>query len=102
MEYDRDGHSLPVSAGGYTGFRWVRVPLPDGTKGGQYNILLKPGEGKAAFIAEVRLTLPGGDPQRPDLKQASYKAKATPEKRGLRGWGEFWLATRGRNMTHFL
>ncbi|MFZ2642478.1 MAG: hypothetical protein WA117_15895 [Verrucomicrobiia bacterium] len=72
-----NGQSLPVIGGGdYSGFRWLRVPLPDGVKGERYDITLKAGEGKAAFIAEVRLTAPGGDAKRPDLKTASYKAKS--------------------------
>ncbi|MBI5395292.1 MAG: hypothetical protein HZA91_08365 [Verrucomicrobia bacterium] len=72
-----NGQSLPVSGGGdYSGFHWLRVPLPDGLKSERYDITLKAGEGKAAFIAEVRLTAPGGDPKRPDLKQPSYKAKS--------------------------
>ena len=72
-----NGQSLPVSSGGdYSGFRWLRVPLPDGLKGERYDITLKPGEGRAAFVAEVRLTVPGGDAKRPDLKTASYKAKS--------------------------
>ena len=72
-----NGQSLPVTGGGdYSGFRWLRVPLPDGLKGERYDITLKPGEGKAAFLAELRLTAPGGDPKRPDLKTASYKAKS--------------------------
>jgi hypothetical protein len=80
------GHSFPISAGGdYNGFRWIRVPLSDTIKGDRYDILLKPGEGKAAFIAEVRLTQPGGDPKRPDLKQPSYHAKSAPGKKAL--WG---------------
>ena len=78
-----NGQSLPASGGGdYSGFRWLRVPLPDGLKGERYDITLKPGEGKAAFIAEVRLTMPGGDPKRPDLKTASYKAKSALKQGG--------------------
>jgi hypothetical protein len=72
-----NGQSLPVTGGGdYSGFRWLRVPLPGDIQGARYDITLKPGEGKAAFIAELRLTAPGGDPMRPDLKQPSYKAKS--------------------------
>ena len=75
-----NGRSLPVISGGnYSGFRWLRVSLPDGVKGERFDLTLKPGEGKPAFIAEVRLTAPGGDPKRPDLKQASYKAKSEPK-----------------------
>lgn len=74
-----NGETLPVSGGGdYNGFRWLRVPLPDGLKGDRYDIALKPGEGgKAAFLAEVRLTAPGGDATKPALKQASHKATST-------------------------
>lgn len=69
------GHSLPVSGGGdYSGFRWLRVPLPDAVRGERYEIVLKPGEGKAAFIAEARLTLPSSESGLPDLKQPSYRA----------------------------
>jgi hypothetical protein len=68
------GRTLPVSGGGdYSGFRWLRVPLPDDVEGARYEIVLKPGDGKPAFLAEVRLTVPGGDPARPDLKQPAYK-----------------------------
>ncbi|MCX6897115.1 MAG: hypothetical protein NT105_00310 [Verrucomicrobia bacterium] len=81
-----NGQSLPVTGGGdYNGFRWLRVPLPDGLKGERYGITLKPGEGgKAAFIADVRLTAPGGDAKRPDLKQPSYKAKSEPKAQAAR------------------
>ena len=82
-----NGQPLPVSSGGdYSGFRWLRVPLPDGVKGERYDIVLKPGAGKAAFLAEVRLTVPGGDPKRPDLKQASHRAKSAPRSKGLMGF----------------
>ena len=88
-----NGQSLPVTGGGdYSGFRWLRVPLPDGLKGERYDITLKPGEGKAAFLAEIRLTAPGGDPKRPDLKQASYQAKSELKAEAARKpspWGGF-------------
>ena len=69
------GAALPVSGGGdYKGFRWLRVPLPDAVSGERYELVLKSGEGKAAFIAEARLTVPGGDPARPALSVAAYRA----------------------------
>jgi hypothetical protein len=82
-----DGQALSIREGGdYSGFRWVRVPLPDSVKGERCKLLFKPGEGKAAFIAEVRLTAPGGDPKRPDLKEVSYRAKSEQKKRGGMGF----------------
>ena len=53
-------------------------------------------DGAAAFIAELRLTAPSGDPKRPDLKQPSYKAKSEqvaeaawkpPSRKGFEGEG---------------
>jgi hypothetical protein len=73
-----NGQALTLAGGGdYAGFRWLRLPLPDGLPGERYEVLLRAGAGKAAFLAEVRLTVPGGDPQRPDLQQASHRAKLT-------------------------
>ncbi len=90
-----NGRSLPASVGGdYSGFRWLRVALPDGLKGERYDITLKPGEGKAAFIAEVRLTAAGGDPKRPDLKTASYKAKSTLKAQSARARSR-WMGFQG-------
>jgi hypothetical protein len=42
-------------AGGYDGFRWQRINIPQGVKGDQYHLLLQPGQPKAAFLAAVRL-----------------------------------------------
>jgi len=74
-----NGKPLPaVSAGGdYAGFRWLWMPLPDGLPGEGYEVVLRAGDGKAAFLAEVRLTVPGGDPRRPGLTQASHGATLT-------------------------
>ncbi len=47
---------LPLSSGGYDGFRWLVVPLPAGLKGDQYDLQLRPGiGGREAFLAEIRL-----------------------------------------------
>lgn len=48
-------HQLPVAAGGYDGFRPLRVAMPDHLRGTGYRIQLERGAGKAAFLAEVRL-----------------------------------------------
>ncbi len=84
-----NGHALPVSGGGdYRGFRWLRVPLPDMARGERYEVLLQPGEGKAAFIAEVRLTLPDGDPARPALDRPSHRMTGTRKTTAARHTGE--------------
>lgn len=68
----------PVTAGGeYDGFRWLRVPLPDAVQGERCEVVFRAGEGKAAFLGEVRLTVPGGDPGRPDLAQPRHRAVLT-------------------------
>ena len=55
-----NGKPQKVEGGGYNGFRWKRVPLPAGIKGELCEVTLKQTGGKAAFIAEVRLTNPSG------------------------------------------
>jgi hypothetical protein len=60
----------------YDGFRWLRVPLPDNVTGQRYDVTLSSGAGKAAFIAEARLTVSGGDPAHPDLKLPAYRARS--------------------------
>jgi len=53
-----NGKSQKVEGGGYVGFRWKRIPLPAGVKGDRCEVTLKQTDGKAAFVAEVRLTDP--------------------------------------------
>jgi hypothetical protein len=68
------GRTLPVRGGGdYDGFRWLEVALPDGLSGDGYELELRAAEGKAAFIAELRLAVPGGDPARPDLARPAHR-----------------------------
>ena len=53
-----NGQSLRVRDGGHWGFRWLRVPVPAGIKGGRYELELKRGELLPAFLSEVRLVSP--------------------------------------------
>jgi hypothetical protein len=72
------GKRIPVKAGGdYDGFRWLSVPLPTGIiSTNPCKLVLSAGEGKPAFIAEVRLASLGGDPARPALSAvAAYCVK---------------------------
>ncbi|MBI5384515.1 MAG: acetylxylan esterase [Verrucomicrobia bacterium] len=70
-----NGQSVTVRDGGHWGFRWLRVPVPDGIKGERYEIEIKRGQAQPAFFSEVRLTRASGDKSRPDLKQPSFKGK---------------------------
>jgi hypothetical protein len=73
-------HVVEARAGGYQGFRWVRVPIPEGLTGPRCQVVLKraeTNENSPAFLAEVRLTAPGGDPHRPALTQAAHKTTVT-------------------------
>ena len=77
------GKSIPVKAGGdYDGFRWLSLPLPKGViSTNPCKLVLSAGEGKPAFIAEVRLTAPGGNPARPALSAVgAYCAKGAQVK----------------------
>ena len=76
-----NGQALPVSGGGdYKGFRWLRVPLPETARGERYDIVMRAGEGKAAFIAEVRLTAPDGEPGRPSLERPCHRVSGSLKK----------------------
>jgi hypothetical protein len=51
-----NGQAIPLQAGGYTGFRWLLVPLPAELPGDRYEFTLAAaGEGRPAFLAEIRL-----------------------------------------------
>lgn len=50
-----DGHSRKVTHGGYDGFQWVRIPLPEKIAGDPCQVTLRAAGGKPAFIAALRL-----------------------------------------------
>ena len=54
-----NGKKITVKGGGYDGFRWLRVPVPDGVSGERYTLSFAPASGKPAFIAEVRISTAG-------------------------------------------
>jgi len=90
-----NGREVPLQSGGYDGYRWLRAPMPDGLTSERYEVSLKSGAGKAAFLAEVRLvaTEPGAarpttaDPKESaskiTLKTAPPNTEAFPEMRKL-------------------
>ena len=85
-----NGKTAAVSGGGYDGFRWLRVAVPAGATGKQYQVVLKRTGGKAAFIAAARLAGPGGgkvDPARP-AHRMTVTTTARPMSRGPAAGGE--------------
>ena len=51
-----NGKRETVTSGGYDGFRWLKVPMPDGLGGGQrYEVVLRRVSRPDAFVAGVRL-----------------------------------------------
>ena len=70
-----NGRPVPTQSGGYWGFRWLRVPLPEGLTGDRYDIDLRGSRGTPAFISEVRLTSSVQDTNRPSLTRPMWKAK---------------------------
>ena len=77
-----NGNSVPVQGGGHWGFRWLRAPIPAELQGDRYEIKIASTEGIPAFLSEIRLTRPGGDPKRPGLRQPSYHAQFAPAPKG--------------------
>ncbi len=71
-----NGRAIPLSAGGYKGWRWLTIPIPADIQGERYDILLSRTGGTPAFIAEARLTAPGGDTNRPELSRPAHRIKA--------------------------
>jgi hypothetical protein len=70
-----NGKSVAARGGGYSGFRWLKVPLPAGLTGERYEVKFAAAGEKPAFMAEVRLVAPGmaeAVPP-PDLKKPSSK-----------------------------
>ncbi|MCY2950854.1 MAG: hypothetical protein NTU53_02625 [Planctomycetota bacterium] len=54
-----NGKEQVVRKGGYDGFEWVRVAVPEGVVGKKYEVVLRAtGVGRAAFVGEVRLVDP--------------------------------------------
>ncbi|MBM3859776.1 MAG: hypothetical protein FJ395_09020 [Verrucomicrobia bacterium] len=52
-----NGKSVDVTGGGYDGFRWLAVPMPDGVTGDRCEVTLeKAPAGKPAFLSAVQVT----------------------------------------------
>jgi len=72
------GNTLAIRSGGYNGFRWLRVALPDGIAGDKYDLRLRAADPKAAFIAAVCLV-------RADAAKTQLLPRATAHKIRFRG-----------------
>ncbi|NQT85410.1 hypothetical protein HQ560_01515, partial [bacterium] len=71
-----NGMEVRLSRNGYDGFQWMAIPVPLSPKAAErYEITLRQGNGKAGFIAAVRLKTPGKPPEKlPDeAKAPAYK-----------------------------
>lgn len=70
-----NGRKLEAKGGGYNGFQWLKVPLPDDLTGNSCAVRISapPGSERAAFLAEVRLVGPAPAEVVPELKASSYK-----------------------------
>jgi len=78
-----NGHAVKVRGGGYDGFRWLTVGIPDKTAGERYEIVLKRASDKAGFIAAVRLVPKDAAGSNAASKKGSQKiaCKTTPRRR---------------------
>lgn len=84
-------HQVRLRAGGYDGFRWLRVPLPEDLAGERYEGTLRRGSEQPAFIAEVRLTATETADGKADMTQPIHRinfgvAEAFAEMRSV--WDE--------------
>ncbi len=67
-----NGKTARLKYGGYDGFRWVRIELPDDLPGEQYTIRMDPSGAQEAFLAAVRLV---------DVSQSGQAAAEVPTAR---------------------
>jgi len=81
-----NGKPVEISHGGYQGFRWVRVSIPEGVGGPKYDVVLKAGTGKAGFISAVQLTKVG------EAREPGVDMKTTAHKMTLRTNTSSWSA----------
>ncbi|RME95252.1 MAG: hypothetical protein D6766_03755 [Verrucomicrobia bacterium] len=70
-----NGHTREIAAGGYDGFRWIRVPLPAGLRGDRLELTLTASEGKAAFLAEMRVIAAAATGSAPETGAPVHRAE---------------------------
>jgi len=72
-----NGKNLPVAKGGYDGFQWLEVPVPEPLPSPRYEVTFHRGRQKPGFIAAVVLTgrreTEAGPGSRTGLEQPSHK-----------------------------
>jgi len=72
-----NGRPVAVRDGGHWGFRWIRVPVPDGVGGQRYEIELRRGQLQPAFLSEIRLVTAHQGASRLDLQESQHRGKLT-------------------------
>ena len=73
-----NGRQSTVSSGGYDGFRWLKVPMPDGIDGERYEVALRRASRPEAFVAAVRLVgTDAGEEAKADPKQPAHRITFT-------------------------
>jgi len=82
-----NGQTAAVRGGGYDGFRWLAVSLPDKVAGGRYEIVLKRASGTPGFIAAARLVPKDAAGSNAAPKKGAHKitCKATARPRPAAG-----------------
>jgi len=65
--------NVKIRGGGYDGFRWLRLPMPEDIRGERYEVALKRAYEKPAFLAAVRLVGPAADGPSVDSTKTAYK-----------------------------
>ena len=75
-----NGKTLKTEHGGYDGFRWLRIDLPDSLKGDAYEVTFKKTGPKEAFLAAARLTDVTIDASQPErMDEVSHRASLETE-----------------------
>lgn len=80
-----NGERAKVTCGGYEGFRWLRIRLPEDIGGKRYRVSLNRAGGHEAFLAALRLTDIGKKESQPaKMEEAAHRA--TLETAASRGY----------------
>lgn len=72
-----NGRRLTARSGGYDGFRWLEIPLPERLPGERYEVVLKRTHEKPAFLAEVRLASRSSGAPSPEVNRPAHRIEVT-------------------------
>lgn len=89
-----NGRKLAAQGGGYNGFRWLKVPLPNDLTGDSCAVRISAphGSDRAAFLAEVRFVGSAPAAVAPDLAKTSHRGTLTllPTGEAFPGMRKLW------------